>query len=132
MFKSNKGFTLVEVMIVILIVAMLAAISIPNILRVRVEAHDAAAQSALKAISTALENYAATNNIYPTQTTSLTSAIPPAPPYLNADFFTGIHNGFQFTSALTEQTYSVTATPASANLGTASFTITTGGVLTQN
>ena len=49
-------------MIVVAIIALLAAISIPGLLRARVTANDAAAASFLKALSTALETYAAGNS----------------------------------------------------------------------
>ncbi len=131
--KNNKsGFTLVEIMIVVLIIALLATIAIPNVLRARVNAHDASAQAALKAIATAMETYLATNDFYPTTTTALIGA---SPPYLQVDYFTGsAFSGFTFAvdGVLTGQIYSVTATPASANLGSASYTITTGAVLVEN
>ena len=130
MYNHKDGFTLVEIMIVVLIIALLAAIGIPNLLRARVEAHDATAQAALKSISTAFEIYASTENRYPPDTTSLLGVVPP---YLAVVYFTGIHSGFTFTTTLlTSDTYSVTAEPTSTNLGSASFTVTTGGVLTEN
>lgn len=130
MSKNNSGFTLVEIMLVVLIIAILSAIAIPNILRARVNAHDAAAQASLKAISTAMETYLATNTVYPLTVTALLGV---TPPYLQIDYFTGIHSGFTFTvDTLTSQIYSVTAAPASANLGSSSYTISTGAVLVQN
>ena len=131
MRKNNSGFTLVEIMIVVLIIALLSAIAIPNILRARVNAHDASAQAALKAIGTSMETYLATNSVYPPDTTALIGA---SPPYLQVDYFDGnTHNGFTFTiDTLSSQIYSVTAAPISANLGSASFTISTGSVLVEN
>jgi prepilin-type N-terminal cleavage/methylation domain-containing protein len=125
--KKSKGFTLVEIMIVVLIVALLAAMAIPNLLRTRLSANDAAAQTTLKAISTALENYVSINNVYPPDTTQLIGA---TPPYVPTDYFTGTHNGFTFSSTLTDDTYLIIATPSSSSLGSRSFTISTGGVLT--
>lgn len=65
MFKSKKGFTLIELMIVIAILGILAAVAIPNFLNARGKAQDAAALSTLEAVKTALEMYAADNGTYP-------------------------------------------------------------------
>ncbi len=130
MKRTTSGFTLVEIMIVVLIIALLASIAIPNLLRARLTAHDASAQAALKAISTAMETYLSLNTSYPADTNTLLIA---SPPYLQVDYFTGTHGGFTFTvDSLSTRIYSITATPASASLGSRSFTISTGSVLTAN
>ncbi|MGE5197461.1 MAG: prepilin-type N-terminal cleavage/methylation domain-containing protein [Deltaproteobacteria bacterium] len=62
MMRNNKaGFTLVEIMITVAIVALLAAIAIPNLVRAKVTANDTASLAFLKSLSTALETYAAGN-----------------------------------------------------------------------
>jgi len=126
---SRKAFTLVEIMIVVSIIALLATIAIPNLIRARVQANEAAAQGNLKLISNALENYAAINSVYPTTITALTGV---TPPYLSTDYFTGVYGGYTFIQTFADYSYLITATPTSATAGTASFTMATGGVLTRN
>lgn len=71
MFKGEKGFTLIELMIVIAILGILAAVAIPNFLNARGKAQDAAALSTLEAMKTAMEMYAADNGAYPTPVTDV-------------------------------------------------------------
>ncbi len=69
--KGIKGFTLIELMIVIAIIAILAAILIPNFIRAREEAQYSACESNLKNIATALNMYSTDwNGSYPTVSAS--------------------------------------------------------------
>jgi general secretion pathway protein G len=65
MHKDEKGFTLVELMIVIIILAILTAIAVPSYMVLRNRARTAAAQSEMKNIATALEMYFADKETYP-------------------------------------------------------------------
>ncbi len=123
---KKTGFTLVEVMIVVAIIALLAVIAIPNLYRARVQANQSTAQAHLKSIANSLENYAAIHSIYPSDTTQLLGA---SPPYLSIDFFSGFHAGYSFTSQLGDYYYTITATPATSGAGTSTYTLTTGGVI---
>lgn len=68
MKRGNKGFTLIELMIVIAIIAILAAILVPNFLRARQQSQLSSCQSNLKNIATACEMYSVDNNgHYPTK-----------------------------------------------------------------
>lgn len=130
--RSRRGFTLVEILVTVGIIALVSAlVLLPNVLRSRLHANDSLAQTTLKSISSALENYMLTNDRYPADTDLL---LADAPPYLQTDFFDGeAHSGFNYAAdTLNDYTYAVTATPFSSNHGTRSFTMSTGGVLTAN
>jgi len=59
--RKRAGFTLIELMIVIAIIAILAAILVPNFLKARAQGQLTACKSNCKNIATALEMYASDN-----------------------------------------------------------------------
>ena len=63
--KDNKGFTLVELMIVVAIIGILAAIAIPQFATYRQKSFNSASQSDVKNAKTALEASYADQFIYP-------------------------------------------------------------------
>ena len=60
----QAGFTLVEIMIVVAIIALLAAIAIPNVLRGRTSANESAAIGNMRALTSSLEMFRSVNNVY--------------------------------------------------------------------
>jgi prepilin-type N-terminal cleavage/methylation domain-containing protein len=64
-YKTNFGFTLIELLIVVAIIAILAAIAIPNFLEAQIRAKVSRAKADMKTIATAIESYAVDYNVYP-------------------------------------------------------------------
>ncbi len=128
--SQKRAFTLVEIMIVVMILALLTAIAIPNVLKARMSANDVMAQAALKTIGKAMEQFWLNNDSYPSSTNNLVTI---TPPYLNKDYFTGTYSGFTFSSTLTASSYTIVATPVSlGQTGSTTFSIATGGVMQGN
>jgi prepilin-type N-terminal cleavage/methylation domain-containing protein len=61
---NKKGFTLIELLIVVAIIAILAAIAIPNFLQAQTRSKVSRNQSDMRTIATALESYFVDNNEY--------------------------------------------------------------------
>jgi type IV pilus assembly protein PilA len=71
--EREGGFTLVELLIVIIIIGILASIAIPIFLNQRNKAYDAAAKSDLKGMQVAEESYLSDFSTYTTAVTGTTS-----------------------------------------------------------
>lgn len=61
----KKAFSLIELLIVVAIIAILAAIAVPNFLEAQVRSKVARAQADMRSIATALEAYCVDNKSYP-------------------------------------------------------------------
>lgn len=133
--SQQSGFTLVEIMIVVAIIALLAAIAIPNILRGRTTANESSAIGNIRALVSSLEMYRSVYNEYPDDwdLDMYTNANPAfGPGTFNGDMNTADAvdvQGFQYGyDRLTEQTYVLNANPVTPNrTGTRSFWATEDG-----
>ena len=129
--KRQSGFTLVEIMIVVAIIALLAAVAIPNLLRSRHNANEAASISSLRTLSSAEESYRAAQT--PPAYTDLVTLSGAVPPYIDATLGGGTKQGYTYVlSNVTANTYTCTASPVTVGVtGTRVFVVDESGVITS-
>jgi type IV pilus assembly protein PilA len=143
---NMRGFSLIELLIVVAIILIIAAIAIPNLLRARIAANEASAAASLRKMATAEFAY---NTTYPSVGYSVdlaslggpaTGCIPSASTacILDSVLTSGIKSGYTFAAlgfsiAGPNSTFVVGAVPQTYNqTGVRDFCIATDGVLRIN
>ena len=111
MTKDNKGFSLLELLIVVAIILIIATIAIPSLLRSRQAANESAAVAELRTINTAQITYLSSAQGNYGNITQLISA------GLLDSRFTGTLSGYTFNVTSSGGDYTATADPASASNG---------------
>jgi type IV pilus assembly protein PilA len=147
MRNKQKGFSLIELLIVVAIILIIAAIAIPNLMRSKMAANEASAVASLRTYNTSIVAYQTTYGTDPS--TDLSQLGPVAtgttPSSTSADLVDALLGAvapvksgytFKFTpdpnpagSPLVYSSYKITANPSSASTGQRTFFTDQSGVI---
>jgi type IV pilus assembly protein PilA len=123
--QSQKGFSLIELLIVVTIILIIAAIAIPNLMRSKMTANEAAAVVALQTLNTSAMMYSTTYGGFPHAISDMgpggggSNPTSSAADLIDSVLSSGVKSGYKFT-------YSVVAADPSGKV--VSYTIAAGPV----
>ena len=143
MRNRQKGFSLIELLIVVAIILIIAAIAIPNLLRSKMAANEASAVGSLRSLNTACVTYSTTYGTgYPVALANLAPATPAtaaAADLIDSVLAAGVKSGYSFSYSSGTPVggvvpiYAITAFPmVTGQTGQRSFFTNESGVIRFN
>ena len=123
MKQNNKGFSLLELLIVVAIILIIATIAIPSLLRSRQAANESAAVAQVRTITTAEVTYLSSSGGNYGTITQLVSA------GLLDSGFNSTKGGYNYSVTSSGTDYTISASPASTNNGRFGYYSTPDGVV---
>jgi prepilin-type N-terminal cleavage/methylation domain-containing protein len=143
MRNREKGFSLIELLVVVAIIMVIVAIAIPNLMRTRMTANETSAVGSLSALNTACITYLTIYGGYPAALSNLGPANPAtstAADLIDSVLASGAKGGYNFSysagprdAAGRVNVYSVTAEPVSlGSTGQRTFYTDQSGVIRSN
>jgi type IV pilus assembly protein PilA len=141
MRNKQKGFSLIELLIVVAIILIIAAIAIPNLLRSKIAANQASAVGSLRTLNTACIAYSTSYGQFPSALTNLGPiASGGTASSTSADLIDSVLSGgsksgytFVFGAGTSNQSYTITATPiTAATTGQSMYFTDQSGVIRVN
>ena len=140
--KKPRGFSLLEILIIVAIILTIAALAVPNLLRSKMSANEASAVSSLRTLNSACVSYSATWTGFPLALSYLGPGKPPtatAADLIDSVLAAGTKAGYTITYVSGPpiggqvQTYTLSASPSVlGQTGSRYFFTDQTGVIRQN